>query len=97
MQGLSRHWWAPSYDFRRQYERKDYSTDITFATENQMFQGGLKNISVGGAFIMTGDVNQVYEGELVSVSIPYTDGYKHLKRKGRVLWKNDIGFAVAFV
>jgi hypothetical protein len=97
MQGLSKHWWTPSYDLRRQYERKDYHADVSFATDNQMFRGGLKNISVGGAFVMTGDVNQLYEGELVSLSIPYTDGYKHVKRKGRVLWKNDVGFAVGFI
>jgi hypothetical protein len=68
-----------------------------FAAGNQMFRGGLKNISVGGAFIMTRDVNQLSEGELVSLSIPFTNGYKHVKRKGRVLWKNDIGFAVGFI
>lgn len=97
MQGLSKHWTASSYDYRRQYERKNYSVDIMFATGNQMFRGGLKNISVGGAFILTQDINHLYEGELVSLSIPFTDGYKHVKRKGRVLWKNDIGFAVGFI
>ena len=97
MQGLSKHWTVSSNDYRRQYERKNYSVDIMFATGNHIFRGGLKNISVGGAFILTRDVNQLYEGELVSLSIPYTDGYKHVKRKGRVLWKNDVGFAVGFI
>jgi hypothetical protein len=97
MQGLSKHWIASSNDYRRQYERKNYSVDIMFATGNQMFRGGLKNISVGGAFVMTKDINQLCEGKLVSLSIPYTDGGKHVKRKGRVLWKNDIGFAVGFI
>jgi hypothetical protein len=96
MQSLSRNWIASSYDYRRKYERKNYSADIMFATGNQMFRGGLKNISIGGAFVMSKDVNQLYEGELVTLSIPFTDGYKHVKRKGRVLWKNDIGFAVVF-
>lgn len=96
MQGLSKQWVALSHDFRRQYERKNYSADITFVADNQMFLGGLQNISVGGAFIATRDVNQLCEGELVTLSIPYTDGNKHVKRKGRVLWKNDIGFAVGF-
>jgi Tfp pilus assembly protein PilZ len=96
MQGLSKQWVELSHDFRRQYERKNYSADITFVADNQMFLGGLQNISVGGAFIETRDVNQLCEGELVTLSIPYTDGNKHVKRKGRVLWKNDIGFAVGF-
>lgn len=97
MQGLSKHWIASSFEYRRQYERKNYSADIMFASGNQIFRGGLKNISVGGAFIITRDVNQLYEGELVSLSIPYTNGSKHVKRKGRVLWKNDAGFAVGFI
>jgi hypothetical protein len=97
MQGLSKHWAALSHDFRRKYERKNYSADIMFAADNQMFWGGLKNISIGGAFIVTRDVNQLYEGELVSLSIPFTDGNKCVKRKGRVLWKNDVGFAVGFI
>lgn len=97
MQGLSKHWIASSYDYRRKYERKNYSADIMFVIGNQMFRGGLKNISVGGAFVMTNDVNQLYEGELVSLSIPYTDGCKHVKRKGHVLWKNELGFAIGFI
>jgi hypothetical protein len=97
MQSLSKNWIAASYDYRRKYERKDYSTDIVFAADNRVYRGGLKNISVGGAFIMTKDVNQLYEGDLVSLSIPFTNGYKHVKRKGHVLWKNAIGFAVGFI
>lgn len=97
MQSLSKHWVTASNDFRRRYERKDYSADIVFAHHKQIFQGSLKNISIGGAFILSSQVNHMYEGELVSLSIPYTDGFKHVKRKGRVLWKNDIGFAIGFV
>lgn len=97
MQGLSNHWVGSSYDYRRKYERKNYTADIMFVVGNQMFRGGLKNISIGGAFVITKDVNQLYEGELVTLSIPFTDGFKHVKRKGRVLWKNNIGFAVGFI
>ncbi len=97
MQGLSKHWIALSNDYRRKYERKNYSADIMFAADNRVYRGGLKNISVGGAFVMTKDVNQLYEGDLVSLSIPFTNGSKHVKRKGRVLWKNAIGFAVGFI
>jgi hypothetical protein len=96
MQGLSKHWFEMSHDFRRKYDRKNYRADIMFVADNQMFLGDLKNISIGGAFIATKEVNQLCEGELVTLSIPYTDGNRHVKRKGRVLWKNNIGFAVGF-
>ncbi len=96
MQGLSKHW-VNTHDFRRKYERKEYQADIMFAAGSRMYRGGLSNISVGGAFIVSRDVNQIDEGELVSISIPFTGGDRYVKRKGRVLWKNDVGFALGFV
>jgi hypothetical protein len=89
-------WVNPSNDFRRKYERKNYSADIVFASNGRIFQGNLKDISVGGAFILTKYANQVLEGEVVTISIPFTDGLKHVKRSGHVLWKNSTGFAIDF-
>jgi hypothetical protein len=97
MKGLSKDWVASSDDYRRKSARKNYSTDIMFASGKQMYRGTLYNISVGGAFIATKDVNHLYEGEQVSISIPYTDGSKYVKRKGIVIWKNDAGFGVEFI
>ena len=35
-------------------------------------------------------------GDVVIISIPFTDGRKSIKRKGRVLWNNNEGFALEF-
>jgi len=89
-------WVNPSQDFRRKYERKNYSADIVFASNGRVLQGSLKDISIGGVFILTKHANLLCEGEVVTISIPFTDGRKHVKRSGRILWKNSTGFAVGF-
>lgn len=82
--------------FRRQYERKNYNADIVYVINNEIFQGILKDISVGGAFVVTKTTPHINSGDLVTLSIPFTNGHKHVKRTGRVLWKNGTGFAIAF-
>ena len=85
-----------SGEFRRRYERKKYSSDVIFSLKEKAYAGTLKDISMGGAFIITLSVNLVYRGDVVVVSIPFTDGRKSIKRKGRVLWTNNEGFALEF-
>ena len=85
-----------SGEFRRRYERKKYSSDVVFSLKEKAYAGTLKDISMGGAFVMTLSVNQVDRGDVVVISIPFTDGRKSIKRKGRVLWTNNEGFALEF-
>jgi hypothetical protein len=84
-------------DFKRIHERKDYNPEIVFAHENRMYNGSLKNISLGGAFIVTSCVNQFSKKDIVTVSIPFSGGKKNIKRKGAIRWLNDEGFAVEFI
>ena len=85
------------YDLRRRHERKDYGTNIVFAIKDRAYSGLLKNISIGGAFIATSSVNQVSVGDVLTINIPFTDGRKHLRRKARIKWGNNEGFAVEFL
>lgn len=85
------------YDFRRKHERKEYGTNIVFAIKDHAYSGILKNISVGGAFIATASVNQLSIGQVVTISIPFTDGRKHVRRRARIEWQNNEGFAVEFL
>jgi hypothetical protein len=84
-------------DFRRIHERKDYNPHIVFAHENQLYSGNLKNISIGGAFIVTPCVNQFSKKDIVTISIPFSAGRKNIKRKGTIRWLNNEGFAVEFI
>ena len=83
-------------EFRRRYERKFYNSDVVFSLKGKAYAGTLKDISMGGAFIMALSVNQVYPGDVVTISIPFTSGKKSIKRRGRVLWTSGEGFAVEF-
>ena len=69
---------------------------MVFSLKEKAYAGTLKDISMGGAFVMTLSVNQVDRGDVVVISIPFTDGRKSIKRKGRVLWTNNEGFALEF-
>jgi hypothetical protein len=85
------------YDLRRKHERKGYGTNIVFAIKERAYSGILKNISIGGAFIVTSSVNQMSVGEVITINIPFTDGRKHVRRKARIKWGNNEGFAVEFL
>lgn len=84
------------HEFRRKYERKPYDAYILFSFKGHVFQGDLKDISVGGAFIRSLHTRHLEKEDLVTISIPFTDGSKHVKRTGRVLWKTRTGFAITF-
>jgi hypothetical protein len=83
-------------EFRRRYERKNYISDVVYSLRGKAFSGTLKDISMGGAFVMTLSINQVYQGDVINISIPFTNGKKTIKRRARVLWTNREGFAVEF-
>lgn len=84
-------------DFRRRYERKRYNSDVIFVLKEKAYAGTLKDISMGGAFVITLSVNQVHQGDLITISIPFTDGKKNIKQRARVLWTSGEGFAVEFI
>jgi len=84
-------------EFRRRYERKSYQSDVVFSLKGYAFAGTLKDISMGGAFVLTLSVNQVEKGDVITINIPYTSGKKNINRRARVLWTSGEGFAVEFM
>ena len=82
--------------FKRFHERKIYTKEVVFSHKNKAYSGQIKNISLGGAFIAANSVNQFSIGETITLSIPFSTGKKHVKRKGRIQWMNDEGFAIEF-
>jgi hypothetical protein len=86
-----------NYDFRRLNERKNYPAEIVFHHANRLYAGSLKDISLGGAYIETYCVNQFSTEDIVTLSIPFSSGQNNLKRKGRIKWLNNAGFAIEFV
>jgi hypothetical protein len=83
-------------ELRRRYERKRYNSDVVFSLDGKAYAGRLRDISMGGAFVTTLSVNQVYKGDVIVINIPFTNGKQNIKRRARVLWTNGVGFAVEF-
>ena len=82
---------------KRIYERKRYEPEVTFAHSKRLYRGMMKNISLGGAYIETPWVNQLSKNDIVIVNIPFTHKQSVVKRKGRVKWQNNVGFAIEFI
>lgn len=85
------------FGFKRIHERKSYATEVIFSHKDKAYAGRVKNISLGGAYIATSSVNQFSSGDVVTLSIPFTTGHKHVKRRGRIQWLNNEGFAIEFI
>ncbi len=92
----SQNWVNHGHGFRRRYERKHYRVDVVFAHEGRIFEGLLMDISLGGAYIQTRELDRFWEGDRVTITIPFTNGGKHVRRSGHITWKNSLGIAIAF-
>jgi hypothetical protein len=84
------------HEFRRIHERRKYGADIIFSHKGRAYRGTIKNLSLGGAFIVTPNPTLFSKGETITASIPFTDGKKNLKRRGLIKWLNNEGFAIEF-
>ncbi len=89
-------WVNQSHEFRRRYERKLYRAEVMFACNDRLFEGTLLDIGLGGAFIQTRRIDRFFDGDRVTVTIPFTNGAKSVRRSGYIAWKNNLGIAVAF-
>jgi Tfp pilus assembly protein PilZ len=81
---------------KRIHERKHYNAGVTINHKNNVYHGCLKDISLGGTFVITTSVNQFYPGDEVTITIPYENKKKFLRRRGLIKWMNNEGFALVF-
>lgn len=84
-------------EHRRAHERKKYDTEVVFSHLDRIYRGVLKNISLGGALIQSYRTDELCVGDIVTVSIPFTNSEKNLKRSGHVRWVDDQCFAIVFI
>ena len=84
-------------DTRLIYERKKYEVEIVFFHADRLYAGSMENISLGGAYIETYCVNQFSPEDIVTINIPFPSGKNNVKRRGRIKWLNNSGFAVEFI
>ena len=91
---------------KRQHSRCDCQRVTFFATHDQLYEGLVRNISLGGVYIESN--SSFYPGEKITVAIPcqsnpdgvmlkepYPD--EEVKMKCVVVWKDPDGFGLRFI
>ena len=75
----------------RKEPRKHFKGPIFYATEQQLYEGEVKNYSTSGIFVKTRD--EFIVGQTLNLALPYSK-VKKSKRIGWVVWKNREGIGV---
>jgi flagellar basal body L-ring protein FlgH len=78
----------------RKHPRRPYNKSTLLATQNEIFEGSIKNISSSGFFIKAKKALEV--GQILTLALPFKNG-KEVKVKGQIVWMNDEGFGVKFL
>ena len=91
---------------QRMHYRKSVGRSTFFATKNQLYEGFVRNISLGGLFIESADA--LLPGDVVTLAIPCNTNdqgvklkppYKDedLKVQCEVIWRDPAGFGLRFM
>ncbi|KPJ78429.1 MAG: hypothetical protein AMJ54_03540 [Deltaproteobacteria bacterium SG8_13] len=96
----------PVSEEKRKHLRSKCERITFFATHDHLYEGQVRNISLGGVYIESG--NSFYPGEKITVAIPcpsnphgekLKEPYKdeEIKMKCVVVWKDPDGFGLRFI
>lgn len=66
-----------------------------FSADRRLFEGTIQNISAGGIYVTADDRPPV--GQEVVVAAPFDDDGSDIKRYGKVVWRDESGFAIEFI
>ena len=75
----------------RKEPRKHFIGSIFYATEQQLYEGEVKNYSASGVFVKTR--GKFFVGQALNMALPYSKE-KNSKRLGKVAWQNTEGIGV---
>ncbi|MDY6791701.1 MAG: PilZ domain-containing protein [Thermodesulfobacteriota bacterium] len=75
----------------RKEPRKLFEGPIFYATEDQLYEGEVKNYSISGVFVKTND--NFFVGQWLNLALPFSTE-KNSKCLGAVVWKNTEGIGV---
>ena len=79
----------------REHPRKRCSIPIKYITKNNIYQGEIKNISLGGIFLKT--TNNMVVGQRLNLAIPVRKKGKIVKRAGKIIWSEPTGIGIEFL
>ncbi len=75
----------------RKEQRKPFNGSIFYASEQQFYEGEVKNYSISGIFVETKD--KFFVGQTLNLALPYSKA-KDSKCLGAVIWQNTAGIGV---
>jgi len=75
----------------RKEPRKYFKGPIFYATEDQLYEGEVKNYSVSGIFVETRD--KFFVGQTLNLALPFSKE-KDSKRLGSVIWQSPEGIGI---
>lgn len=75
----------------RKEPRKLFEGPIFYATEDQLYEGEVKNYSVSGIFVKTS--GNFFVGQWLNLALPFPKE-ESSKRLGAIVWKNTEGIGV---
>jgi len=75
----------------RKEKRKPFTGSIFYASEQQLYEGELKNYSISGIFVKTR--GRFFVGQTLNLALPYLKE-KDSKRLGAVIWQNTEGIGI---
>ena len=79
----------------RKNPRKKCSIPIKYVAQNNIHQGEIKDVSLGGIFLKT--ANNVTVGQKLHLAIPIRKKGKVIKRSGKIVWVNQAGVGIKFL
>ncbi len=83
---------------KRKYPRKNYFMSVQFSINGRMFNGFIKNISSGGAYVETlkDHLQHLEKGRPLVLTFKHPDTQGHVKITGEIVRVNDTGIGVHF-
>ena len=75
----------------RKEPRKPFNGSIFYASEQQFYEGEVKNYSASGVFVKTR--GKFFVGQTLNLALPYSKK-KDSKCLGAVIWQNTEGIGV---
>ncbi|MFP4533884.1 MAG: PilZ domain-containing protein [Desulfobacterales bacterium] len=83
---------------KRKYPRKNYFMSVQFSINGRMFNGFIKNISSGGAYVETlkDHLQHLEKGRPLVLTFQHPDTQGHVKITGEIVRVNATGIGVHF-
>ena len=79
---------------QRKHPRKSCALPVKYVVKNQILQGEIRNISLGGIFLKT--THNLPVGQRLSLAIPVRKKGKIIKQTGKIVWANHDGVGIEF-